>query len=416
MQVGKRADLRRKGAVTAMKLVFLVDMNAFFISCETVRDSSLADVPAAVAGDPERRSGIILTANYAARAYGVRTTMTTYQAKRLCPALRLVSPDHAYYAACSRSVMAILERYTPVLERNSIDEAWLDLTGCLPAGMEPVKLAGGIMAVIREETGLDCSIGISENKFLAKMAADMKKPRGITALWPSEVRQKLWPLPVGELYGVGRKMQEKLTSRGIVTVGDLVYCGEQTLKARYGKWGVELYAHALGKDSSPVTPHQQDAMKSIGRSTTLAEDVTDCGQAAKVLLALSESVGERARRHRKKGTTVHIAIKYADFSVVTRQASVPATDLPVPIYETARVLFQKHWNGRPVRLLGVTLSGFGGEENRQLSFADLLGRPTAPARQDGRLEAAVDCIRAKYGRQTIQRAALLDSKQKGTPF
>lgn len=396
--------------------VFLVDMNAFFISCETARDPSLAGAPAAVAGDPERRSGIILTANYTARAHGVRTAMTIYQARRLCPMLRFVPPDHAYYAACSRNVMAILERYTPLVEQNSIDEAWLDLAGCLPVGVEPAGVAREIMEVIQKETGLDCSIGISENKFLAKMAADMKKPRGITTLWPAEVEQKLWPLPVGELYGVGRKMREKLVNRGIVTIGDLVRCGEQMLRTRYGKWGAELYAHALGKDASPVTPHQQDEMKSIGRSTTLAENVTDHGQAAKVLLALSESVGERARRHRKKGTTVHITIKYADFSVVTRQAAIPATDLSMPIYETARALFRKHWNGRPARLLGVTLSGFVGEENRQMSFADLMGRPADTARQDGRLEAAVDRIRTRYGPQTIRRAALLDSKQKKMPF
>ncbi|MFT8888331.1 MAG: DNA polymerase IV [Ethanoligenens sp.] len=399
-----------------MKLVFLVDMNAFFISCETVRDPTLAVVPAAVAGDPERRSGIILTANYAARASGVKTTMTIYQAKALCPTLRLVPPDHAYYAACSYAVMRILARYTPIVEQNSIDEAWLDLAGCLPASTEPVALAKQIMAAIKQETGLDCSIGIAENKFLAKMAADMKKPRGITTLWPAEIGNKLWPLPVGDMYGVGRKMREKLIDRGITTIGDLVRCGEQTLAARYGKWGAELYAHARGYDPSSVTPHQKDEMKSIGRSTTLASDVTDFEQADKVLLALSESVGERARRHHKKGTTVHLTIKYADFSVVTRQTTLPATDMPMQIYMAACNLLRKHWNGRAVRLLGISLSGFAETGNRQLTFADMLGAPSSPSKQDERLEAAVGRIRAKYGNQKILRAALLEKKQKSTPF
>lgn len=396
------------------KLVFLVDMNAFFISCETVRRPGLAGLPAAVAGDPKRRSGIILTANYEARARGVRTAMTIYQAQGLCPAIRLVPPDHAYYAACSRQVMELLGRYTPIIEQNSIDEAWLDLTGCLPAGMEPAALARNMMRAIRTETGLDCSIGISENKFLAKMAADLKKPRGITAVWPSEVEQKLWPLPVGELYGVGHKLREKLEGRGILTIGDLARYGRPTLTAQFGRYGAELCAHAQGIDPSPVAPRMQDDMKSIGRSTTLAENITGFEQADKVLLALSESVAQRARRHRKKGTTVHITIKYADFSVTTRQAAVSATDAAMAVYEAARALFRRHWDRRPARLLGVALSGFAAEENRQLSFADLLSVPQPQPQQDGKLEAAVDRIRAKYGWQVIRRASLLEPKAKDT--
>lgn len=397
-----------------MRLVFLVDMNAFFISCEAVRNPSLVQVPAAVAGDPERRSGIILTANYAARAAGVRTTMTIYQAKRLCPSLRLIPPDHAYYAGCSHGVMSVLSRYTPVIEQNSIDEAWLDMTGCLSAGIQPVERARQVMEAIRQETGLDCSIGIAENKFLAKMAADMKKPRGITTLWVDEIERKLWPLPIGEMYGVGRKMREKLYSRGITTIGELVRYGEPMLTAHYGKWGVELYAHACGIDRSPVTPHDKDEMKSIGRSTTLPQDVTAVQQAETVFLALAESIGARARRHHKKGGTVQITIKYADFSVVTRQAAVSPTDLSRPIFMEACALFRKHWNGRPVRLLGVTLSGFDATENRQLSFADLAGlqHPSGTVRQDERLEAVIDRIRAKYGQETILRAALLRRKPK----
>lgn len=160
------------------------------------------------------------------------------------------------------------------------------------------------------------------------------------------------------MYGVGRKMHKKLTGNGILTIGDLVRYGEQMLITRYGKWGAELFAHALGNDSSPVTPHQQDDMKSIGRSTTLANNITDIEQAKKVMLALSESVGERARRHHKKGTTAHITIKYADFTVVTRQASTSATDLSNTIYQTACTLSKNQWDRRPARLLGVGLSGF----------------------------------------------------------
>lgn len=400
------------------RCIFLVDMNAFFISCETVRHQELAGQPAAVAGDPKKRSGIILTANYEARSFGVKTTMTINQAQTLCPAIRLVPPDHAYYSACSRQVMDVLHRYTPIIEQNSIDEAWLDMTGCLPAGQMPEAIARGIMQAIRKECGLDCSIGISSNKFLAKMAADMQKPRGITVLWPKDVERRLWPLPVGDIYGVGKKMREKLTSIGIMTIGDLAQFGEANMRARFGKYGVEIYQHACGIDLSSVTPHMADEMKSIGRSTTLPQDITDVAQAQQAILPLCDDIAARARRHHKHGTTVQIQLKYADFTSITRKKPVSSTDTAKVIYDTACALLKEHWSSRPVRLVGVALSGFEKGENQQISFTDLIGVPETPKRKDAKLEEAVDRIRDKYGWQVIQRASLLGKtrKKKKTPF
>lgn len=394
------------------KCIFLVDINAFFISCETVRRPELSEQPAAVAGDPQKRSGIILTANYEARAFGVKTTMTIYQAQALCPSIRLVSPDHTYYSACSRQVMEILHRYTPVIEQNSIDEAWLDLTGCLTNGQPPEAMARSIMQTIKKECGLDCSIGISSNKFLSKMAADMKKPRGITVLWPADVERKLWPLPVGDIYGVGKKMREKLTSLGIATIGDLARFGKDIMARRFGKYGLEIYQRAQGVDPSPVTPRMDDDMKSIGRSVTLPQDITEIGQARQAILPLCDSVAERARRHHKRGATVQIQLKYADFTGITRQKPVPPTDTASVIFEVACALLREHWNGRPVRLVGVALSGFDKGENQQISFTDLLGVPETPKRKDAKLEEAVDRIRGKYGWQVVQRASLIGQKKK----
>ena len=173
------------------RIVFLVDMNAFFISCEMSRNQGLKGKPAAVAGDPKNRMGIILAANYDARKYGIRTTMLVHEAKKLYPNILLVPPDHEFYEIKSREVMEILSRYTPIVQQNSIDEAWLDMTGCQGLFGEPAETAGRIMADIRRELDLWCSIGISDNKFLAKMASEMKKPLGITEIWQDDIKKKI---------------------------------------------------------------------------------------------------------------------------------------------------------------------------------------------------------------------------------
>ncbi len=183
-------------------------MNAFFISCEMTRNNSLVAIPAAVAGDPKKRSGIILAANYEARSCGVKTTMIIHQALKLCPKLILVTPDHNFYGQKSADVMDLLANYTPLLEQNSIDEAWLDMTGTEGLFGKPFVAANRIMDDIKDRFGLWCSIGIAENKFLAKMAAEMKKPLGITELWEKDIPLKLWPLPVKEMYGIGGKTAE----------------------------------------------------------------------------------------------------------------------------------------------------------------------------------------------------------------
>ena len=306
-------------------VIFLVDMNAFFITCETTRDPSLAGIPAAVAGDPRQRTGIVLAANYEARACGVRTAMVLRDALKLCPGMRLVPPDHAFYEQKSREVMCLLSRYTPVMEQNSIDEAWLDMTGCEGLYGKPLQAAQTIMSEIKDKLGLMCSIGIAPNKFLAKMASEMKKPMGITSLQLEDVPQRLWPLPAGSLYGVGKNTADKLARLGIHTVGDLAAVDEQFLLSRFGKMGHELHEHAHGRDASAVQPHDNDEMKSIGRSTTLVRDMTDLDQARPILLELADDIGAAARRHKKKGQTIHITLKYNDFTVITRQARIRPT-------------------------------------------------------------------------------------------
>ena len=396
------------------RVVFLVDMNAFFISCEMTRNNSLVGIPAAVAGDPKRRSGIILAANYEARSYGVKTTMVLHQALKLCPKLILVPPDHHFYQKKSEEVMALLSNYTPVLEQNSVDEAWLDMTGTEGLFGTPLKAAKRIMDEIKDRLGLPCSIGIAENKFLSKMAAEMKKPLGITELWEPDIPVKLWQLPVNEMYGVGAKTAEKLNRIGIKTIGDLAKSDVKLIVKTFGKGGSEMHLHANGMDDSPVQAREDDDMKSIGRSTTLPEDVSDVEKAKLILMELADDIGMTARRHDKKGHTVHITLKYSDFRVVTKQATIPATCTTREIYRAGCSLLEQNWNqSHPVRLIGISLSGFHEDSvSDQLSLFDQM--ESNPVKDKSRqIDEVMDKIRNRHGTETITFATLV-KKEKGS--
>ena len=390
------------------RTIFLVDMNAFFISCEMTRNSDLIGVPAAVAGDPQKRSGIILASNYEARKFGVKTAMVLHEALKLCPQMKLVPPDHSYYSQKSKEVMKILSCYTPVVEQNSIDEAWLDMTGCEEIFGKPLESARKIMENIQNELGLWCSIGISENKFLAKMASDMKKPLGITELWKEEISQKLWPLPVQSMQGIGRQTAKKLTDTGIKTIGDLALSLQPLLAIKLGKRGIELHKLANGLDDSPVVAHSEDSMKSIGRSTTLPEDLSNIEDAKIVMMQLVDEVAMTAREYSKKGHTVQLTLKYSNFDVITRQTTIPATNLTKEITAAGVQLLKTNWNPhRPVRLLGISLSGFDTDCNvDQISMFDLPVMNNSY--KEEKLEKVMDEIRKKYGVSKIKRAILMD--------
>jgi len=390
------------------KVIFLVDMNAFFISCEMTRNDSLVGIPAAVAGDPKKRTGIILAANYEARACGVKTTMVLHEALKLCPKIVVVPPDHHFYGQKSKEVMDLLSNYTPILEQNSIDEAWLDMTGCEGLFGRPLDAAKRIMDEIKNRLGLWCSIGIAGNKFLAKMAAEMKKPLGITELWEDDIPIKLWPLPVKEMYGIGGKTAEKLNSIGIQTIGELAKSDANHIVKTFGKGGNEIYLRAKGMDHSPVLARMADDMKSIGRSTTLPENISDFEKAKLVLMGLADDIGMTARKHDKKGHTVHITLKYSDFQVITRQATIPATCTTKEIYQAGCSLLEQNWNKfHPVRLIGISLSGFHEDcTSGQLSLFDQMETGVKNDKNE-RIDKAMDEIRKKHGAEKITFAALV---------
>lgn len=391
------------------RVVFLVDMNAFFISCEMARNPEIIGKPAAVAGNPKNRTGIVLAANYEARKYGVKTTMVIHKALELCPNMILVPPDHHFYEVKSQSVMKILSNYSPIIEQNSIDEAWLDMTGTESLFGAPVEIARKIMDEINEVLGLWCSIGISENKLLAKIASEIKKPMGITELWIKDIQAKLWPLPVTDLYGIGKQTGIKLNNIGIQTIGDLACYNTKTLLQMFGKQCIELQRLANGIDDTPVTPHVSGEMKSIGRSTTLIEDAVNIEDVRNIFLEMCEEVGFDARKHNKKARTIQVAIKFSDFSNITRQISVEPTCLTKDIYEKGFSLLNKNWNSfKPVRLIGISISGF--EQNcfsAQLSLfdqAEVSDKAYNASQKEEKLEKAIDSIRCRLGKSSVSRA------------
>lgn len=395
-------------ASSMRRVIFLVDMNAFFITCEMSVNPDLKGHPAAVAGDPKNRSGIILAANYEARAYGVKTTMLIHEAQSICPGLILVPPTRGLYERKSNEFMQILSQYTPVIQKNSIDEAWLDMTGCEKLFGEPHGTARRIMEQIMDELDLWCSIGISENKFLAKMASEMKKPLGITELWPGEVKSKLWPLGVREMYGIGKQTEKKLNEIGIVTIGDLAQCSDKVLKDVFGKYGCELKMLANGIDNSPVEPAPRCETKSISRSTTLSRDITDMEEARTVLLVLAEEVGEEARRMDFRGKTVSIMIRFNDFRTITRQRTIVPSYLTKDIYRTGAELLMDNWDRkRPIRLLGIGITNIDEEQPEQISIFDVNSDLPDEVRKEERLEKAMDAIRSRFGSDKIKRAKLI---------
>jgi DNA polymerase-4 len=383
-------------------------MNAFFISCEMTRNPSLVGIPAAVAGDPKKRTGIILAANYEARACGVKTTMVIHEALKLCPKLTLIPPDHHFYGQKSEEVMDLLSNYTPALEQNSIDEAWLDMTGSEGLFGKPFDAAQQIINEIKDNLGLWCSIGIAENKFLAKMAAEMKKPLGITELWEKDIPVKLWPLPVKEMYGVGAKTAEKLNHMGITTIGELAKSDVNAVIKALGKFGNEIYSHANGIDNSTVRARVDDDVKSIGREKTLPEDITDIEKAKIVLMELADDVGMTVRKQSKEGRTVHITLKYSDFHSVTRQITIPATSVTREIYQAGCRLLEQNWNkSHPVRLIGISISGFYEDGfSEQLSLFDPM-QGNVQSGKNKQIDKAMDKIRNKYGSEKITLATLV---------
>lgn len=375
-----------------------VDMDAFFVEVERLRNPALAGRPVVVGGGGLR--GVVASASYEARGWGIRSAMPTSQAKRRCPDLVVVPPDHAAYRRMSERVFAILRSFTPLVEGLSLDEAFLDVGGLRRHYASPLEVANQIRARIRRELGLPASVGVAANKLCAKLASQEAKPDGVYRVAADDQLRFLSPLPIERLWGVGTATKAVLWRLGVETIGDLAAVGRATLVRELGS---TLASHLLdlasGRDDRGVVP--DGATKSISSEQTFPTDVGALEELIAALRRHADRVGSRARRAGVRARTVSLKLRFFDFRTLNRSRTLPrATDTDVEIYRVARELFRTSWDGTPLRLVGVSLSGL--EPNglpRQLG----LGSDTRWERVD----AAVDAVRRRFGEEVVVPARLM---------
>lgn len=345
----------------ASRVIFHIDMNSFYASVEQSHNPELKGKAIAIAGNPKERKGIIVTCSYEARAYGIYTTMQVHEAKRKFPGLLILPPNFERYRAASKAMFEILRSYTEMVEPVSIDEGYVDVTE-LTKQQHALEIAKDIQQRLLAELDLPCSIGIAPNKFLAKTASDMKKPMGITILRKRDIQTLLWPKPVIDMHGIGDSTATRMKSLEIETIGELALANEGLIKEKMGKNGVRLQTRAKGIDDRQVDPDSIYDTKSVGTSTTLPVDETDEQNLKALFRQLSEKVANRLEAKELAGPTVSIQTRSSDWKNRTRSVTLNNTVWKVDdIHRNAWQLFTKHWNGEPLRLIGVTISNVAGK-------------------------------------------------------
>lgn len=382
------------------RVILHVDMNSFFASVEVAEDPSLKGKPLAIAGDEKERRGIIVTCTYEARSFGIYTTMPLWEARRLCPSLIVKKPNFSLYKETSAKIFEHLHQITPIIQKVSIDEGYLDITECEHLG-SPVEIAKQIQHDLLEQLNLPCSIGIAPNKFLAKMASDMKKPLGITILRKRDVQEVLWPLEVGEMHGIGKATTEKLNQLGIFTVEDIAKANEGLLKEKLGVMGRVMRERANGIDNRPVDPDKYEDHKSIGNSSTFSRDMTEEPLIFEKLSQLSSSVSRRLKEQHLVAGNIQLMIKFHNRKLVTRSRKLENPIVEVEdIFSAIAYLWRKHWDGEPVRLVGVTAHKLT-EKKVAMKQLDLFSYEEDA--KDEPLMKVVDKLQEKYGENMIKK-------------
>ena len=389
----------------ADRVILHCDLNCFFASVELLRYPALRDVPVAVCGDPESRHGIVLAKNEAAKQLGVKTAETIWQARQKAPHLITLPPHHGLYREYSRKVNAIYGQYTDLVEPFGIDESWLDITNSMHLfGGDGKAIADQLRERLREELGLTISVGVSFNKIFAKLGSDYKKPDATTVIDRDNWQAIVWPLPVGDLLGVGRSTQKLLRQYGVETIGQLAAFPRQTLETLLGKHGTQLHDYANGLENSPVRPqHEAEPVKSVGNGTTFPQNLTRWEEVRSGLAVLSDSVAGRLRRQGLYCGGVALTIRNAQFRQFSRQVRLDApTHLQKDIYQTALALARQSWHAPdPIRALTVTALYLtdSADSFQQLDLLD--GAAAQREEKQERLEQAMDAIRGKYGKGAI---------------
>ena len=394
-------------------IIFHIDVNSAFLSWEaTYRMRELGDtedirlIPCVVGGSEESRHGIVLAKSESAKKYGVTTGEPLVDARRKCPGLKTVPANFPIYVKYSNAMMKILEDYSPDIEQYSIDESFVDMTGTEKLFGDPIQAAHMIKDRIYHELGFTVNVGVSTNKLLAKMASDFKKPNLVHTLFPEEIPTKMWPLPVSELFFVGRQTAKRLYALGIFTIGDLAKTDKKIIHDNLKGHGDVIweFANGIGDSMEDVASRsRKPANKGYSNETTIAFDVTDAALAKEILLSLTETIATRIRADKSYISVVSVYFVDNEFKHTSRQMTLDsATNVTNEIYHHVCNLFDQLWNGNPIRLLGVQTSKATTESHRQYSLFE-----TQNVEKLSKLDAAIDKIRNKYGEDSVMRASFV---------
>lgn len=394
------------------RLVFHVDVNSAFLSWEASRivkdgGEDIRLIPSVVGGDPNKRTGVVLAKSIPAKKMGIKTGEPLSAALRKCPNLFIARPDFSLYEKNSKAFMDICREYAPTVEKFSIDECFLDMTGTGKIYPDPIKTAHEIKDRIYRELGFTVNIGVGSNKLLAKMASDFEKPNKVHTLFSHEIEEKMWKLPVRELFSVGASTASKLERSHIYTIGDLAKRSEKSVQAIVGvKLGELIHSYANGVDNSPVTAEHEEA-KGYSISTTLEEDVTSMNEARAILLLLADSVSARMRSDGARAYCVGVTVRTGEFKNNSHQKKLTeATDITSEVYDIAEKLLSELWNAHtPIRLIGLSLTSVTRDEPMQMTFFE-----DEQKEKKRKLDKTVDTIRNKFGSDTVVRGTSYRSK------
>ena len=394
----------------ADKIYFHIDVNSAFLSWTAVErlkhglGPDIRTIPSIIGGDISKRRGIVVAKSIPAKKYGIITGEPVVDAFKKCPHLKSYAPDHALYTQYSKDLMEMLNSYSSDVSQYSIDECFMEyVPGVFPPGTSVVEAAAMIKDRVRNTFGFTVNIGISTNKLLAKMASDFKKPDLVHTLFPEEVPKKMWPLPVGDLFTVGKSTATRLELLGIKTIGDLAKTPPDILTSHLKSHGRVIWEYANGIENVSIDDRANREVKGIGNSTTISFDVTDKETAYHYLMQLAESVSARLRKAHVLAGMISVEIKYSTFESVSHQKQLLTPENTTQgLYKAACKLFDELWNEEPIRLLGIRTSKLSSDEQRQMNIFDL---QTNEKQQ--KLDKALDNIRSKFGTASVMRASQL---------
>lgn len=389
------------------RIVFHVDVNSAYLSWESAYrikngdNLDLRTIPSIVGGDAEKRHGIVLAKSIPAKKYGIQTGESIYLAKNKCPNLTIVPPNYSRYIGYSNAMMDLLHLYSPYIQQYSIDEAFFDYT--FIGNSDYLEIAYELKERINSELGFTVNIGIGDNKLLAKMASELKKPNMVHTIFKEEIPDKMWPLPVEDLFYVGSRTREKLNSRGIFTIGELANVDREYIKNWLKKPGVLVWEYANGIDDSEIRT-SSPIIKGLSNSTTTPRDIDNKNDAYLVLLGISEMLGMRIRSLKMCGRVIAITFKDNNFFKKSRQRSLYLpTNCTATIYNVSKVIFDSLWSGEPLRQFSISITGLISDSLLQLSFLDNLNE------KNEILDETIDKIRGRYGYNSVFRSCFIDS-------